>query len=141
LQFFLSIGFVIYVICSALADDNLSGHLQAFFFLTSKYNSQPLFLVSICVCFLAIFMALCAWRITLWNRRIRSVRNFANYSLSRNYQLNENRLAMSLILPLDIFYAALYSIYTSMILLIRAYQPVLSPADYIFYYNLANTVN
>ena len=64
-----------------------------------------------------------------------------DYSLSRNYQLNENTVAMRLILPLDISYALLYILYISIVLVIRAFKSQLSNARYAVYYNSVDTVN
>jgi hypothetical protein len=67
-------------------------------------------------------------------------RNPVEYSLSRNYQLNENVLTMQLILPLDVFYACFYSLHIASVIVIRSFRFELSNRDYVFYYYLADTV-
>jgi hypothetical protein len=129
------------VICAAFADPAMRASPQPFFYLTCDSNGQPILLANILMLLLAISTAICDWRIFLLNRRIRSRANPRGYSLSRNYQLNENALVMRLILPLDVAYALLYSLYIASTMLIRAYKPLLSFGDYIFLYNLADTVS
>jgi hypothetical protein len=63
------------------------------------------------------------------------------YSLSQNYQLGENLLSMRLILPLDVSYALLYSLYSLLVLLIRFQRSQLSKSRYIFYYDCAMLVS
>ena len=119
----------------------MTSHSQPFFYLTSKYNNSIIYYANILTLLFAILTAICSYRITQINRRIRRQSNkFEAYNLSRNYQLNENALAMRLIMPLDVLYALLYSIFTAMTMIIRAYKPMLTIADYVFYYALANTV-
>jgi hypothetical protein len=68
-------------------------------------------------------------------------RHYGNYSLSRNFQLNENALAMRLILPLDVAYALLYTAFNVLVVVIRAQRYGLTNAQYSFYYNALNTVS
>jgi len=60
--------------------------------------------------------------------------------LSLNFQLNENIMAMRLILPLDIAYATIYLLCNALILLLRFYKDDISLANYVFYYSAINTV-
>lgn len=131
------------MICSAFADPDMTSHSLPYLSLSSKYSSSTIFYGNIFTLFLTIFTAICACRITQINWRIRrqaKQTKFQEYSLSRNYQLNENALAMRLIMPLDILYAILYSIYTATTMLIRAYKPVLTIVEFIHYFLLTNMV-
>ena len=65
---------------------------------------------------------------------------YKNYSLSRNFQLNENALTMRLILPLDIFYALLYTVYQGITIGIRSSKPYISQDNYILIFTAVNTV-
>ena len=102
--------------------------------------------------------AICDWRITVLNKKFREARCFwektlkngihlfsktsTSYSLSRNFQLIENTLAMRLIFPLDVFYALLYTVFTALTIVIRSVKDKdeVTKADYIFYYYNANLV-
>jgi hypothetical protein len=48
---------------------------------------------------------------------------------------------MRLILPIDISYAVLFTVFNSLVVFIRAQRSSLPLADYRFYYNLINTVS
>jgi hypothetical protein len=66
--------------------------------------------------------------------------SFADYSLSRNYQLQENAFAMRLVLPLDISYALFYTLFVAFSTYLRAYRSSLTPADFTHYFDYGNTV-
>jgi len=67
--------------------------------------------------------------------------HYHNYSLSRNFQLNENALAMRLILPLDAAYALIYTIFTILVILLRYNKPTMSTLQFTTYYIFINTVS
>jgi hypothetical protein len=67
-------------------------------------------------------------------------KTFTGYSLSWNYQIKENVLAMHLILPLDLSYVLFYSLYNGLVILIRGLESGMSGPDYYFYYDMANMV-
>lgn len=71
LQWLISMGYMTFVIVSALADTELFGQPQGIIFLTSKYNNQPIFCISIFTLGLTIFTAFCGWHITVLNKRLR----------------------------------------------------------------------
>ena len=75
-QWFLSLGYMSYVIRSAFEDTDLLGHSQGIVFLTSsKYNALPILYVTVAALLLVIGTALCDWRIFVLNRRIRAMRS------------------------------------------------------------------
>jgi hypothetical protein len=47
---------------------------------------------------------------------------------------------MRLIMPLDIFYALLYTVYQAITIAIRASKPLISSYDFSYYFTLVNTV-
>uniref|UniRef100_A0A914HYC6 Uncharacterized protein n=1 Tax=Globodera rostochiensis TaxID=31243 RepID=A0A914HYC6_GLORO len=47
---------------------------------------------------------------------------------------------MLLIFPLDLLFALVYPVYNIAVLILRAYKPLLSPADFVSYYHMANTL-
>jgi hypothetical protein len=65
------------------------------------------------------------------------------YSLSRNYQLNENNLSMSIIFPLDSSYAIIFGIYQILSMVDRyAYSSgQIDAVGYMSYYAPIMTVN
>jgi hypothetical protein len=69
-----------------------------------------------------------------------SRKNASSYNLSLSYQLNENALAMRLILPLDLSYALLYPIFVCLTIVVRGHKSSLSLSDYNFLLHLLNTV-
>jgi hypothetical protein len=74
---------------------------------------------------------------------ILSSSNTIAYSLSRNYQLNENALAMRLILPLDTAYAIIYAIFTVLVIINRQLYAsgLIDSIQYTSYYAFINSVS
>ncbi|KAL3074466.1 hypothetical protein niasHS_015296 [Heterodera schachtii] len=126
----------------ALADPQISGHPQGVVYLTSDYNANLIFWAMLFTMLLVVATALCDWRIYLLNKRLNRVGNgpSTEYNLSLKYQINENILSMMLIIPLDLLYALIYPIYNVIVLVLRAYRQMLSTANYVSYYHMANTL-
>jgi hypothetical protein len=109
--------------------------------MTTKYNAQPIFLMTTFTLCLLLVTAAVDWRVSKMNKQIRHISTKSSeYSLSRNYQVNENALAMRMILPLDLSYAALYTVYIAIVILIRAKKPFLTIPQYCIYFNSTDTV-
>ena len=64
----------------------------------------------------------------------------AGYSLSRNYQVQENVLAMRLVLPLDLCHALVYSVYVLAVSVIRSNFDVFTRAQFNVLAHMANGV-
>uniref|UniRef100_A0A1I8B6M3 G_PROTEIN_RECEP_F1_2 domain-containing protein n=1 Tax=Meloidogyne hapla TaxID=6305 RepID=A0A1I8B6M3_MELHA len=132
--------YYIYLSLATLADTETFGQPQGATYITSKYNALPLFCMTILTLILMIVTTICDWRITVLNRKIKNLnKNPTKYSLSRNFQLNENTLSMRLIFPLDLSYALFYSLYIGIVLVLRAYKYLMPLTQYILLYNAVDT--
>nr|CAD2177527.1 unnamed protein product [Meloidogyne enterolobii] len=136
----ISIIYYIYISLAALADTEEFGQPKGLIYITSKYNALPMFYMTIFTLILMIVTTLCDWRIIILNRKIKNLtKNSAKYSLSQNFQLNENTLSMRLILPLDLSYALFYSFYIVFAIILRAYKSSMPLTQYILFYNVDDT--
>ena len=99
------------------------GQMQGIQQLTSRPSAQLAVYIMVLNLLFVLLTSFGDWRITAWNRRIHvsdKYDGFVGYSLSRNYQVQENVIAMRLILPLDVCNALLYSLYAAAIIALRA---------------------
>uniref|UniRef100_A0A914N925 G_PROTEIN_RECEP_F1_2 domain-containing protein n=1 Tax=Meloidogyne incognita TaxID=6306 RepID=A0A914N925_MELIC len=136
----ISIIYYIYISLAALADTEEFGQPQGAIYMTTKYNALPMFYMTIFTLILMIVTTICDWRIIILNRKIKNLnKNSAKYSLSQNFQLNENTLSMRLILPLDLSYALFYSFYIVFAIILRAYKSSMPISQYILFYNVDDT--
>ncbi|KAF7631199.1 hypothetical protein Mgra_00008573 [Meloidogyne graminicola] len=132
-----AICYTTFIILVAYADPTMS--VEGALLLTNKNNLIVSVYVNIITCLIVIFTAYCDWKITKLNGQIHQInRDRSGYNLSLNFQLNENILAMRLILPMDIAYATIYLLYNIIASLLRSYKEDLSIANYVFYYNTTN---
>uniref|UniRef100_A0A1I8BK99 G_PROTEIN_RECEP_F1_2 domain-containing protein n=1 Tax=Meloidogyne hapla TaxID=6305 RepID=A0A1I8BK99_MELHA len=123
----------------AFADPTMA--IQGAMILTTKSTVNVIYFVNILTTLIVVFTALCDWQIKRLNRRLRKRRDrIPRYNLSLNFQLNENIMAMRLILPLDIAYATIYLLYNSLVILLRFYKDEISSANYVFYYSAINAL-
>ncbi|KAF7632443.1 hypothetical protein Mgra_00008138 [Meloidogyne graminicola] len=141
LVWLLSIIYTIYIICSALADNETFGKPMGIAYLTSKYNSTIILFINYLVLFIATITTIFDFFVYHTNKKIKK-RNKTSfkYSLSANYQLNENLLLIRYILPLDASYALFFGIYLIIVVLVRIYRDVIGDVNYISFYSLASMV-
>nr|CAD2182945.1 unnamed protein product [Meloidogyne enterolobii] len=134
----LSIVYTIYVILSALADTDTFGQPMGVVYLTSKYNATIILYTYYLILFIATITTICDFVIYRINKTFKK-RNKTSftYSLSANYQLNENLLAMRFILPLDASYALFFGLYLISVAVLRIYRDKLGDVNYISFYCLA----
>uniref|UniRef100_A0A914L2F7 Uncharacterized protein n=1 Tax=Meloidogyne incognita TaxID=6306 RepID=A0A914L2F7_MELIC len=134
----LSIVYTIYVILSALADTDTFGQPMGVVYLTSKYNATIILYTYYLILFIATITTICDFVIYRINKTFKK-RNKTSftYSLSANYQLNENLLAMRFILPLDASYALFFGLYLISVAVLRIYRDKIGDVNYISFYCLA----
>uniref|UniRef100_A0A183C7Q1 G protein-coupled receptor n=1 Tax=Globodera pallida TaxID=36090 RepID=A0A183C7Q1_GLOPA len=109
----LTLAFCAYVYGTSKMDTELTGKPMVYFTLTSKFNSSQLIYVHYFFLFLVICISIADYALIRMNNKLKS--KFSNkvqdYSLSRNYQTNENILTMRIIFPLDLSYTIFFSIF------------------------------
>ncbi|KAL3105280.1 hypothetical protein niasHT_029739 [Heterodera trifolii] len=138
---FLSFGYMMYVIWMAMADPTISANPQGIVTITTEANANVMLYGTIVSMVLVILTALCDWFIFIMNKRLHIfTRNSrTEYNLSLNYQINENTQAMLVIFPIDISFAIIYPIHNVLVILIRAYRSAFTKADFVSYCYWANT--
>uniref|UniRef100_A0A183C7Q0 Uncharacterized protein n=1 Tax=Globodera pallida TaxID=36090 RepID=A0A183C7Q0_GLOPA len=103
-------------------DTELTGKPMVYFTLTSKFNSSQLIYVHYFFLFLVICISIADYALIRMNNKLKS--KFSNkvqdYSLSRNYQTNENILTMRIIFPLDLSYTIFFSVFNVLSYYIRS---------------------
>ncbi|CAK5014600.1 unnamed protein product [Meloidogyne enterolobii] len=144
---FLSIIYTIYIICSALADNDAFGQPLGIVALTSKYNATIILYSFYATLFICVVITFCDFLVYRANKRIRRKSRCENpnipttYSLSANYQLRENIFSMKLILPLDAAYTILNGIYMTGAAILRIHRNEMYVEQYTSIYYIFMTVN
>ncbi|KAI3415660.1 hypothetical protein GPALN_005253 [Globodera pallida] len=118
----LTLAFCAYVYGTSKMDTELTGKPMVYFTLTSKFNSSQLIYVHYFFLFLVICISIADYALIRMNNKLKS--KFSNkvqdYSLSRNYQTNENILTMRIIFPLDLSYTIFFSVFNILSYYIRS---------------------
>ncbi|KAL3093348.1 hypothetical protein niasHS_005862 [Heterodera schachtii] len=108
----LLVAFCVYVYFSTIIDPTFEKPM-VYFTLTGRYNATELLYAHYFFLLLVICISIADYFLIRMNRRLK--RAFSNkvqdYSLSRNYQTNENILTMRIIFPLDFSYTIFFSIF------------------------------
>uniref|UniRef100_A0A183BS33 G protein-coupled receptor n=1 Tax=Globodera pallida TaxID=36090 RepID=A0A183BS33_GLOPA len=136
-----SLFYIFCVILTALLDSDAFAQPLGLISLTSKYNAQAIIYSYYAVLLLLIITAVGDFWVFYVNKKLIRNRSIGQtvYSVSANFQMNENLMTMRLILPLDISYAILFGIYLLIGIILR-YSNQMSNTNYVAFYRIAATL-
>ncbi|KAI1699555.1 serpentine type 7TM GPCR receptor class ab chemoreceptor domain-containing protein [Ditylenchus destructor] len=108
--------------------------------ITTPRNRYPIAYMHWVLMLLIILTSVADYMVIVQNRRYRKKLQDVEYNLSMNFQLRENMVTMQLIWPLDVFFTIIFTVYLIAGSYMRSSLVDLSPVDYMFVYELINTL-
>ncbi|KAI1699554.1 serpentine type 7TM GPCR receptor class ab chemoreceptor domain-containing protein [Ditylenchus destructor] len=132
-----------YIVLTALREFGKNGKPLLFLILTTPENSYVVNYMHCVLLFLVFMTTIVDYLVISQNRKYRHRLKHSGYSLSMNFQLRENIITMKLILPLDIFFTIIFTVYLIAATFMRftySFSITITPIDYMFGYELINAL-